>query len=942
MAETVEIPEDLFSGDVVSRLDDAHMRVVANEERVCGAICSGGITADIRFQIKLDAYLLQLAHANNKILSLSNSRTRILAHQVESTHRIVNALNQRFLIADEVGLGKTIEAGLVIKELIFRYKYRRILIVAPASLLVQWQHEMEEKFGESFDVIDRRMIRRLRRTISEGENPWDHITKAICSIDFVKSASILSELERVKWDAVIIDEAHRLRRDAQVSTQAYTVGEILSASAKAFLLLSATPFRGKLEELYYLVRLADRNLLGPFQSFYNDYCMPDSDLSRLKEKLSSVVIRRTKKDVGGFTNRFARTIRFEFYPEERALYDATTRYVAEEFNRALATENRAIGFVMTVFQKLLDSSSFALLSALRNRRAHLAALLEKADRDARRIEIAVEGLEELDPEVFEDENPDEMVKAAARKTVSEMKEEIATIDSLIRLAESVNRNKKSEKLIEMMGLLKQRGYKKFLIFTQFRTTQDYLVSVLPGYKVAVFNGSMDKDQKEDAIKSFQEESEVLICTEAGGEGRNMQFCSVLFNYDLPWSPLKIEQRIGRIHRFGQKYDVAVYNFSTKDTVAERVLDVLTRKLQLFEDSIGTPDIMLGQIEDEVKLSTLFMELSSGKRSKQSVDKELDRSVAMARASYEKLADLTVAKKMDFNYDEYYRITQKDRTYSNKQLEQFIARARTVLPDVNAMIGEKAESEGVYPVLTIPDVAKHHMKGTFDSEKALSRGDLEFFAFGHPFVDHVISSCQSSDFGGLSGVMEIDSDRSFEGMVFYYLATYRSVSETREIIPVAVDFGGKSFSFELEKVERECSRNTGRCPADASSYGHLAAKGREMIYDLVSRARERIFEKIEQKLWDIREHLDLTIDPEIEKIKEACDRQIKELGAQLERQEMQMKCFGREMRGAISRTRNRMSEAVKDRDAMLATYRRRLGVSCDIELISAGVVISRKI
>ena len=196
MAETVEIPADLFSDDVVSRVDDPHHRVVANEDRVREAIRSEGITADPRFQIKLDAYLLQLAHANNKILSLSNSRTRILAHQVESTHRIVNALNQRFLIADEVGLGKTIEAGLVIKELIFRYKYRRILIVAPASLQVQWQHEMEEKFGENFDVIDRRAIRRLRRTIPEGANPWDHITKAICSIDFVKSASIIADIER--------------------------------------------------------------------------------------------------------------------------------------------------------------------------------------------------------------------------------------------------------------------------------------------------------------------------------------------------------------------------------------------------------------------------------------------------------------------------------------------------------------------------------------------------------------------------------------------------------------------------------------------------------------------------------------------------------------------------------------------------------------------------
>ncbi|HEY1406808.1 MAG TPA: SNF2-related protein [Spirochaetota bacterium] len=941
-AEMVDIPSDLFSDDVVSRLDDTHPRAITHEDRVLECIRSEGITADPRFQIKLDAFLLQLAHANNKILSLSNSRTRILAHQVESTHRIVNALNQRFLIADEVGLGKTIEAGLVIKELIFRYKYRRILIVAPASLLVQWQHEMEEKFGEHFDVIDRRAIRRLRRSIAEGENPWDHITKAICSIDFVKSASIVSELEGTKWDAVIIDEAHRLRRDAQVSTQAYIVGEILSASAKAFLLLTATPFRGKLEELYYLVRLADRSLLGPFQSFYNDYCMPESDLSRLKEKLSAVVIRRTKKEVGGFTNRFARTIRFDFYSDERALYDATTRYVAEEFNRATATGNRAIGFVMTVFQKLLDSSSYALLSALRNRRKHLAVLLEKADRHASIVENASMRIESMDMDFFEDENPDEIVKAAARKTVSEMKEEIATIDSLIRLAESVRLNKKGEKLLEMIEVLKGKGYSKFLIFTQFRTTQDYLVDLLKGYRVAVFNGSMDKDQKEDAIKYFQEDAEVLICTEAGGEGRNMQFCSVLFNYDLPWSPLKIEQRIGRIHRFGQKHDVAIYNFSTKDTVAERVLDVLTRKLQLFEDSIGTPDIMLGQIEDEVKLSSLFMELSSGKRSKQSVEKEIDRSVALARASYEKLSDLTVARKMDFNYDEYYRITQKDRTYSNKQLEHFIERARETLPAIDESLGRKNIRDEIYPVRSVPDVVRHHPFGTFDSEKALSRSDLEFFAFGHPLIERVITSCQEVSFGGLTGVMEIEYERPFEGMVFYYLATYRSVSETREIIPVVADFDGKAFSFEMERIERECSRNVGKRPKDKSILESLEVRARSMIDKLAESARERIFEKVEHKLWDIREHLDLTIDPEIEKIKESCDRQIKELESQLERQEMQMKCFGREMRGAISRTKNRMSEAVRDRDLMLATYRRRLGVRCDIEMVSAGIIVTRDI
>jgi ERCC4-related helicase len=931
---------DLFSENAAESAEGLRA-VIAHETDIIEHIRIHGIRPDPRMRIRIGAYLLSLAYVNNKILSLSNSRTRILAHQVESTHRIVNALNQRFLIADEVGLGKTIEAGLVIKELVFRYRYRRILIVCPASLLIQWQNEMEEKFAERFEIIDRRTISRIRRSVDEGANPWEKIEKGICSIDFIKSESVLGEIAHVKWDAVIIDEAHRLRRDAQVSTQAYHAGEILSAGSRAFLLLTATPFRGKLEELYYLVRLADRNLLGPFQSFYNDYCVPDADISRLKEKLSSIVIRRTKMEVGGFTKRFARTIRFDFYPEERALYDATTRYVAEEFNRALATENRAIGFVMTVFQKLLDSSAYALLSALCNRRAHLITLLEKTNRHAAAIEDGYAEMLLLDPELVESEEfENEYAGNAVRKTADEIREEIATIDSLITLAESVRRTKKGEKLLEMIESLKGKGYSKFLIFTQFRTTQNYLAGLLSSFEVSVFNGSMNKDEKEDAIFQFQNSADILICTEAGGEGRNMQFCSVLFNYDLPWSPLKIEQRIGRIHRFGQKHDVAIYNFSTKDTVAERVLDVISRKLKLFEDSIGTPDIMLGQIEDEVRLTTLFMELSTGRRSRQSIEDELDRSVAAARASYEKLAGLTVTRKMDFNYDEYYKITQKDRAYSNKQLSQFIEQARKCTGEIDRYLGPRNGKTGLLPMRALPDGERHHAYGTFESEKALSRPDLDFLAFGHPVVDYVIAHCQSAAFGGMTGVVEIEHDRSFTGMVFYYLAIYMSVTETREVIPVVVDFDGTTFGFEIERIERECARNSGADPADESEYKAIAEHARVIIDDCAARARVRIREKIEHKLWDIRENLDLTIDPEIDKIRESYALQIRELEDQLDRQELQMKCSGKEMRGAIGRTRNRIAEATRERDASLAVYRRRLGIRCDVELLSAGVIVAK--
>ncbi|MCU0844783.1 MAG: SNF2-related protein, partial [Spirochaetes bacterium] len=651
--ETVPIADDLFAFAPQEPAGTG----IDGEDEIRSLLMCGKLPSDGRFELRAEAYALQLAHANSKILSLSNSRTRILAHQVESTHRIVNSLNRRFIIADEVGLGKTIEAGLVIKELIYRHGYARILIISPASLLLQWQHEMENKFNEHFEILDRRFIRRAQ---TRGSNPWRFCEKAICSLDFIKNKSFAAGLAASRWDAVIFDEAHRLRRDSQKSTLAYTVGEVLSRNTRSLLLLTATPFRGKLEELYYLVRLVDKNLLGPFQTFYNRYCVDDADLAPLRDRLSSVLIRRTKKEVGGFTRRFARTIRFDLYPEERELYDATTRYVVEEFNRAIQAENRAVGFVMTVFQKLLDSSSFALQSALVNRRNNLAAMLERA-------ESAAAARAEFDPEYadIDDEHADEAVAALVRKSAAEIREEIATLDRLVALARSITSNKKGEKLVSLLRQLRGRGHGKFIIFTQFRTTQKYLRGILDDFSVELFHGSMDRDEKEKALLDFWLGAEVLICTEAGGEGRNMQFCNILINYDLPWSPLKIEQRIGRVHRFGQPYDVFIYNFSTRNTVAERVLEVLDRKLRLFEESIGVPDVLLGQMEDELALSSLFMEMAAGVRPRKRILADVDERIESARRSYEKLSDLTVARNLDFNYDEYYSITMKERRFSNR-------------------------------------------------------------------------------------------------------------------------------------------------------------------------------------------------------------------------------------------------------------------------------------
>ena len=908
---------------------------VTGEEPVRSLLLRGKPENSSRYFLKTEASLIQLAYAHNKILSLSNSRTSILAHQVESTHRIVNSLKKRFLIADEVGLGKTIEAGLVLKELVYRYGYKRILIVCPASLILQWQHELSSKFNESFVFMDRRLHEQIRGKDS-GVNPWKKVNRVICSLDFIKNSDFSGDLKKTSWDVVIVDEAHRLRRDSKHATQAYAVGELLSRQSSALLLLSATPFRGNLEELYYLVSLVDRNLLGPFNTYYRNYCLENGDLAQLKRKLSQVVIRRTKKEVGGFTLRHARTVKFDLYPEERLLYDATTQYVVEEFNRAMQLENRAVGFVMTIFQKLLDSSSRALCQALIKRKERLTALVERVQ--AREL-ITREIRTCLDEETYDDGSVDAVIGETVAKTVHELSEEISTLCRLIGIAGMIEHDKKGQKLKELLSALKKQGNGKFLIFTQFRTTQDYLSELLDGYSVEIFNGSMDRYEKEKALERFKNRSEVLIATEAGGEGRNMQFCNILVNYDLPWSPLKIEQRIGRIHRFGQKKDVYIYNFSTRETVAERVLEVLTHKLKLFEGSIGAPDVLLGEIEDELKLSKLFMEMAAGRRDRKSMDSEVDARVVNARKSYEKLAELTVAERMDFNYDEYYRITLKERQFSNKRIESFVQLLQETDNTAYGYMGKKNQS-GYYPVKQggFPGY-EFFPKGTFDSQKALENEHVEFLACGHPIVDLFLERCKEQEFGGNFGIIKIDHGKNFYGMAFNYIAEYHSITRSSELLTVVIEQEGALTEYERQELEHELFACGYRGPVDLEPHApfmeSLAAHADRYIDD----ARERAQCCVRNRIDDMALALDCDIYPEMEKIRASYDGKIKEIEEKLSIQEGKMKWHGSDMKGAITRTVKQIQQAKNEKDMLLTRYHSYLGITCKLHLLNAAVLIS---
>jgi superfamily II DNA or RNA helicase len=932
ISEYTDNQPDLFSSPSADAQNGEREKIKA-EDFILNLVKAGPPAANMNFELRVEAYSLQLAYSHNKILSLSNSRTRILAHQVACTHRVMSALNQRFLIADEVGLGKTIEAGLIMKELEYRHQYRRILIVCPASLMCQWQHEMLSKFNDRFVIMDRKELNRLISSRCDA-NPWEVHDKIICSLDFVKSRRHQKLLRNMSWDTVIFDEAHRLRRDSRQATLAFEAAQMIAERSAALLLLTATPFRGNLDELYYLISLLDRNILGPFQSYYFDYCIDNSDLSALRKKIAPVLIRRTKREVGGFTRRCARTVRFELYQDERALYDATTLYVAEEFNRAVQCENRAVGFVMTIFQKLLDSSTHALGSALERRMMRLRELVERAELERRLDrEAAIDEPDLID----EAEEVDDLVCLSSCKSIAEIRKEIDTLRRLVDLSNGIRINKKGEKLARLIADLKKKGYKKFLIFTQFRTTQEYLKDVLGSFDVELFHGSQNREEKERSIARFKEEAEILISTEAGGEGRNMQFCNILINYDLPWSPLKIEQRIGRLHRFGQVDDVFIYNFSTKDTVAERVLEILKNKLRLFEESIGVPDVLLGKIEDELRLGSLFMEMAAGLRSGSSVDDEVERRLELAREGYEKISELAVADRIDFNYDEYYRITLKDRKFSNRRIERFVSRLMEA-DDVATGVLARAE-HGLYRVACGDgDSIARWKLGTFDSGTALENEQLEFLAFGHPVVDRLVSYCQSRLFGGYTGVQSMRSDIAFSGMVFYFMVTFVSVSKIREIMPVAVARDGSVTERDLDEIENElCVQELSETAPVA---GILAASVAAEAERYFAEARERAGAKIKLRKELLVRNLDISIDPEMDKIEESYNRRIGELEEKLELLEAQFKWYGRNLKGTITRTKNLIEKEKSEREKILGKYKKYHGVDHEVELLCAGILIAR--
>lgn len=519
------------------------------------------------------------------ILSKLSSGVIPLPHQLHVLNRAVSDNNVRYILADEVGLGKTIEAGLIIEELKARGLIKRILVVCPTGLVTQWNIEMEEKFGEKFRIILPEDYDTIRK-ITDNDDVYGQFDQVISPMDSIKPLEkrIGWTEERIEqyneeriysiinsgWDLVIIDEAHRVAGSTGEVAR-YKLGNLLAAASPYLLLLTATPHNGKTEPFLRLIRLVDEKAFPNMKAV-------------VKEQVAPYVIRTEKReaiDNNGnllFKNRNTHIVELhwdERHSQQRKLYEMVSSYVSKNYNKALRNrgKNMWVIFLLIMMQRLVTSSTTAVRQSLQKR---IKILEEQAFRyesmtEAEFVEIDLE------------ENMEEAIAAISMDIKSEI-EDLNQIVAVAQQAEYQYLDVKVEPLLSIVDdIFAEDKNRKLIIFTEFVATQQYLSKLLKdrGYSTSLLNGSLSIEERNLVLAEFREETNILISTDAGGEGLNLQFANYMINYDLPWNPMKIEQRIGRVDRIGQQRDVEIYNFVLADTVETRVKDVLEEKLSVI-------------------------------------------------------------------------------------------------------------------------------------------------------------------------------------------------------------------------------------------------------------------------------------------------------------------------------------------------------------------------
>ena len=733
---------------------------------------------------------IRLAHQFDPLYAVNVSQIDPLPHQIDAVYfHILKHPRIRFLLADDPGAGKTIMAGLLLKELKQRGLVNRVLIVVPGHLKDQWIREMKEKFGETFKVIDRAVIE-----ASWGKNVWIEENQAITSMDFAKQEDVMLSLAEATWDLVIVDEAHKLAAYEYgagkiTKTQRYKLGELLSKNSNFLLFLTATPHRGDPSNFRLFLELLEPGLFATNEIL----------IESIRNGENPLFLRRLKEDLKTFDGtpifppRKVKTIKYRLSPDEKKLYNAVTEYVEKYYNKALEIREerrrRNITFALLILQRRLASSVRAVRRSLERRKSKLEELLKRGELIQEVGYVAEEVLEDM-PEIERWEKEEELLgKLTSSRTLEELREEIDKLEELLRLAREVEKKEIETKLNELRNVmeiekLKEKG-EKLLIFTESKDTLDYLVEKLRewGLSVTYIHGGMNLDERIRAEHEFREKAQIMVSTEAGGEGINLQFCWLMVNYDIPWNPNRLEQRMGRIHRYGQQYEVHIYNLVAIDTKEGRILERLLTKLEIIGEQMGKVFDVIGDVVSAYlpagkTLQDLIIEAITNKRSIDEILQEFERvpdEEAIKRAREAALEGLAT------RYIDFSRILGEMRVAKENRLvpeyiEKFFLKAAEKL-------GVKVEKrkDGFWRIASVPyelrnlpydfkirygEVFKEYSKFSFDKEMAF-KGQAEFIAPGHPLLEAVIEKIfekYSEEIG--RGATFIDPSGMMDGFIWF--------------------------------------------------------------------------------------------------------------------------------------------------------------------------------
>jgi SNF2 family DNA or RNA helicase len=477
-------------------------------------------------------------------------------HQLDTARRVIFEMQGQAILADEVGLGKTIEAGLIVKEYLLRGLAKKILILTPASLLWQWYHELYEKFA-------------ITAGIQRTEWDWNHSDILIASLDTAKREPHASVIRKLPYDLLIIDEAHKLKNS---STIGYRF--VNSIQKKYCLMLTATPIQNDLKELYNLIALIQPGQLGSYRSFKDRFMKAKrtpKNPRELKGLLDQVMIRnRRDEETIQFTDRIVHPIVVSLSPKEQSIYTRVTQFVKESSKRQ-GLENI---LPLITLQREVCSSFLATALTLEKMMANMDS------------------------------------------------EDLAVAASLLKDLADVKQNSKCDALEELVAGLSD----KIIIFTEYKASQEYIRYRLEkaGYSTLAFDGTLSRGKKQWVRHMFQQEAQILVSTESGGEGLNFQFCNQVVNFDLPWNPMRLEQRIGRVHRLGQTRDVHIFNLLTKDTIEEHIMYLLHEKINMFETIIGELDTILLHLNLGRSFESAIMDIFLAHEEKGEIREQLDR------------------------------------------------------------------------------------------------------------------------------------------------------------------------------------------------------------------------------------------------------------------------------------------------------------------------------